>query len=58
MLIYRNAEGVHDQSKFGNPWSSLMPLICTFLLKGVMLTLIKITFCNTYANITNKAHNP
>jgi len=20
MLIYRNAEGVHWQSKFGNPW--------------------------------------
>jgi len=22
MLMYRNAEGVHGQRKFGNPWSS------------------------------------
>jgi len=27
MLIYQNAEGVHGQSKFGNPWSTRMAIV-------------------------------
>jgi len=31
MLIYRNAEGVHGQRKFGNPWFKcygVVALVC------------------------------
>jgi len=55
MLIYRNAEGVHGQGKFWNPFSSLMyaTIVATLMHRGKNLSQWRITSCERVRKVRN-----